>query len=93
VILYWTPRATSDREGIRDYIAQDNPEAALRVEDLLLSKAGGLIDNPRLGRPGRRCGTRELVAHPSSVLIYDVARTAVRILRVMHTARQWPPRG
>lgn len=45
-----------------------------------------------MGRPGRRKGTRELVAHPSYLLIYDVSGRTIRILRVMHTARQWPPR-
>jgi len=73
-------------------VAQDNPAAALALADLLESRADLLIDHPRLGRPGRRRGTRELVVHPSYILIYDAIPTAVRILRVMHAARQWPPR-
>jgi plasmid stabilization system protein ParE len=33
-----------------------------------------------------------LVVHPSYILIYDVVdKAVVRILRVLHTARQWPP--
>ncbi|MFO1210519.1 MAG: type II toxin-antitoxin system RelE/ParE family toxin [Amaricoccus sp.] len=36
-------------------------------------------------------GTRELVAHPSYRLIYNVRGDTVRILRVLHTARRWPP--
>ena len=35
--------------------------------------------------------TRELVAHRNYILIYDTAGDAVRVLRVLHAARQWPP--
>ena len=45
-----------------------------------------------MGRPGRQAHTRELVAHRHYILIYDVAGEQVRVLRVLHTARQWPPR-
>ena len=44
-----------------------------------------------LGRLGRVEHTRELVAHRSYVLVYDLAGDIVRVLRVLHTAQQWPP--
>ena len=50
-----------------------------------------LVDHPSLGRVGRVAGTRELVAHQSYLLIYDVAGDSVRVLNVVHTSRQWPP--
>jgi addiction module RelE/StbE family toxin len=93
VILIWAARAGDDLEGVQRHVAQDNPSAALALSGLIHSKADLLIDHPHLGRPGRRRGTRELVAHPNYILIYDVTRTTVRILRVMHAARQWPPKG
>ena len=37
-------------------------------------------------------GTRELVAHRNYILVYDTAGNVARILRVLHTSRQWPPR-
>lgn len=49
------------------------------------------VDHPGLGRPGRLQGTRELVAHRNYILIYDVAGDLVRVLRILHAARQWPP--
>ena len=89
--LFWTPEATQDRDEIYDYIEADNPAAALALDELLAEKAGRLVDHPGLGRLGRVAGTRELVAHQNYILAYDVADDLVRVLRVLHAARQWPP--
>lgn len=88
--LRWTPEAIRDREAIYDFIEADNPVAALMLDELLEQQAGRLIDHPGLGRPGRVADTRELVAHPNYLLIYDVKNDLVRLLRVLHAARQWP---
>lgn len=89
--LVWTRPAREDRKAIREYIAADNPSAALDLDELLSEKAARLVDHPGLGRPGRLQGTRELVAHGNYILIYDVFGDLVRVLRVLHAARQWPP--
>lgn len=89
--LLWTPAATQDRDGIYDYVEADNPAAAAALDALFEEKASLLVEHPALGRPGRLAGTRELVAHRNYLLIYQVAGDAVRVLRVMHAARQWPP--
>lgn len=89
--LVWTRPARLDRKEIRESIAQDNPAAALALDELMSAKAGRLVDHPDLGRPGRVSGTRELVAHQNYILIYDVAGDRVRVLRVLHASRQWPP--
>ena len=93
MILVWAEPAGDDLARIQRHVARDNPSAALALTDLFHAKADLLIDHPRLGRPGRRRGTRELVVHPSYILIYNVTRTSVRILRVMHAARRWPSSG
>ncbi|MFA5496466.1 MAG: type II toxin-antitoxin system RelE/ParE family toxin [Porticoccaceae bacterium] len=89
--LHWTPEAIQDREAIYDYIEADNPIAALALDELFEEKAGRLVDHPDLGRPGRVPGTRELVAHQNYILVYDLAGDLVRVLRMLHAARQWPP--
>ena len=44
-----------------------------------------------MGRSGRTAGTFELVVHSSYMVVYEIVETQVRILNVVHTARQWPP--
>lgn len=88
--LAWTRLALNDRQAIRSYIAQDNPIATLALDELFTEKASRLADHPGLGRPGRVSGTRELVVHQHDLMIYNLVNDQVRILRVLHTARQWP---
>ncbi|MDM9651693.1 type II toxin-antitoxin system RelE/ParE family toxin [Pseudomonas wenzhouensis] len=88
--LAWTRLALNDRQAIRSYIAQDNPIAALALDELFTEKASRLADHPGLGRPGRVSSTRELVVHQHYLMIYYLANDLVRILRVLHTAHQWP---
>ena len=89
--LAWTPQALADRRAIYDHIEADNAAAALDLDELLSAKVARLRDHPEIGRPGRVKGTRELVAHRNYILIYDIVGDFVRVLRVLHAARQWPP--
>jgi addiction module RelE/StbE family toxin len=88
--LFWTPEAQKDRNDIYDFIEADNPAAALTLDELFAKNATRLLEHPGLGRIGRVRGTRELVVHPNYVVIYDLAGDRVRVLRVIHAARQWP---
>lgn len=89
--LLWTPEAIQDRDDIYEYIEQENPLAALTLDELFSDKAALLINHPESGRPGRASGTRELVVHSSYMLVYEIVGKQVRMLNVVHTARQWPP--
>ena len=89
--LEWLEQARIDLLGIVDYISDDNPEAAQRVKDDIETKAEKLPDFPNMGRPGRVEGTRELVAWANYILVYEETPFAIRILRVLHAAQQWPP--
>lgn len=89
--LAWTPEAIQDREGIYDYIESKNPLAALALDELFSDKADLLVDHPYSGREGKTTGTQELVVHHHYMLVYEVIGTQVRVLNVVHTARQWPP--
>lgn len=87
----WSSEASRDRANIRSYIAEDNVEAALRMDELLGKAAAQLADFPNLGRSGRVPGTREVIPHRSYRLVYRVEGDTVAIVRVIHTSRRWPP--
>jgi toxin ParE1/3/4 len=89
--LVWTLPSRRDRRTIFDHIHSDNPNAAADMDDMFVKAAHQLSQFPRSGRPGRVEGTRELLVHPSYFIAYDLTEDAVRILAIIHTARQWPP--
>lgn len=89
--LAWTWEALADRRAIFTYIEARNLQAAVALDNLIAENTDLLVAHPESGRPGRVEGTRELVTHPNYVVIYDLGDDTVRILRVLHTAQQWPP--
>ena len=89
--VVWTPEAEQDRDDIWHALAADNQRAAVQMDKLFSDAAVRLADHPRLGRPGKISGTRELIPHASFRLVYEVEGDTVWILTLVHTARQWPP--
>ncbi|MEN9187057.1 type II toxin-antitoxin system RelE/ParE family toxin [Xanthomonas perforans] len=89
----WMAAARQDRADIIDYIAVENPRAALKMDDLFSEAAKRLGEFPKLGRTGKIPGTRELIPHESYRLVYEVDEAAdtVWVMTLIHTARQWPP--
>ncbi|KWK54962.1 addiction module antitoxin [Burkholderia stagnalis] len=90
--LHWNPNACEDRGAIMDFIGQDNPVAALELDERIDEMVEALPAHAELCRPGRVQGTRELVIAPNDVLVYCIRRAegAIEILRVLHARRQWP---
>jgi toxin ParE1/3/4 len=90
LILDWTELAEKDREGYIDYIAQDNPLAAVHVGDEIERQVEMLLQHPKLGRVGRVKGTRELViAGTPYIAAYCIKGDFIHILRVLHGAMDW----
>ena len=91
MILVWLRRAVTDRDAQLDYIAQDNPRAAIEQGDRIAHQAGQLEQHPQMGRPGRKPGTRELViSRTPFIVIYRIKGERIELLRVLHGAQQWP---
>lgn len=89
--LEWTEFARADLLAIVDYISDDNPDAAQWLKDDIEAKAAKLPDHPRLYRPGRVLGTREMVVRANYIVVYMEDPFTVCVLRVLHAAQQWPP--
>jgi toxin ParE1/3/4 len=89
--LVWARLALADRDAIFSYLEQRSPQAAIRIDELIVNAARRLIKFPEIGRLGRIEGTRELmVAGTPYIAAYAVLPDRVRILRVLHGAQMWP---
>ncbi len=89
--LEWSPLAMDDRERIFDFIEQDDPRAAVAVDERIATQVLVLSQFPEGGRPGRIEGTRELIVRRTPyVVAYQIGKDSVRILRVLHSAQLWP---
>lgn len=90
-LLEWSIRSSVNVEGIRDYIASDNPQAAQNVLGEIRRVANSLCEFPMLGHVGQRAGTRELVINRYPYLIiYRLSAKKVHILAVVHQSRKHP---
>jgi len=91
VIVRWTPEALDDRREIWDFIAVENPLAAVELDLRFEASTDPLSDHPEIGRPGLIPGTRELIPQAHYRIVYEIQQTTVWVLAVVHTARLWPP--
>jgi plasmid stabilization system protein ParE len=90
----WSRDALDDLKAQIAWIAAENPVAAERVAGRIRAACSALGEMPT-GRPGRVSGTYEksvarlpyIVAY---TLTWQAGREVVSILRVIHTARDWP---
>lgn len=88
--VVWSRDALDDLKAQLAFIAADNPEAARRAADALRDAASGL-GRAATGRPGRVAGVYEKsVAGLPYVIAYTIGEETLGIVRVIHTARDWP---
>ena len=89
--IVWLPGAERDLDALTDYIAEDNPQAALRIYDTIPTSVDRLAAFSHIGRAGRVENTRELVIPgPPYIVVYAIAGQEVQILAIFHTSRKWP---
>lgn len=67
--IRWRQVARDDLQSIIEYIASDNPAAAMSSWEDIEDMVSRLPENPRAHRIGRVAGTRELVAHRHYVAV------------------------
>ena len=89
--VIWFKRAILDLTAAKDYITQDNPQAAQQTVQRIKEKVSLLSEQPGIGRLGRVPNTKELVVDRTPfILPYRVRDDKIEILRVLHTSRRWP---
>lgn len=87
-----TPRAKSDLFEIWCYIAENNPEAADRVERAIFDACAFVAKNPLLGhvrpdltiRPVRFC---TVTRYPNYAIVYRPETSPLQIIAVVHGKR------
>ena len=93
MIVVWLPEALRNRFEQADYIALDSPLAAAEQDEEIEQQVNGLMQHPKLGRPGRVKGTRELViGRTPFIAIYRlVGPQRIEVLRLLHGSQAWAP--
>lgn len=95
MIIVWLEKAIVDRDGQLDYIGERNVTAAIGQGDHIEAQVNMLADFPNMGRAGKRKATLELVIDKTPfIAVYRVKPRLerVEILRLLHSAQQWPPK-
>ena len=93
----WSRRALRDIKEQVDFISHDNDIAGMRVSKAIRQTGTGL-GKALTGRPGRGLGLFEKSVPKLPFILAYVIRVSgneetVVILRVIHTARNWPAGG
>ena len=92
--IVFDARARDDIERLFDWIANDNPKAALDMVSRIEARVR-LLAAPgfaQMGRPGVVEGTREVVEHPY-IVVYEVREREreIVVIAVMHGAQNRDP--
>ncbi|MDQ2924248.1 MAG: type II toxin-antitoxin system RelE/ParE family toxin [Acidobacteriota bacterium] len=89
--IRWTEYAAARLPEIKEYIAVDNPRAALKQVRLIVAATRRLGMFPSSGRIGRVEGTRELTVPGTPYIIpYRIVNDVVQLLSIEHGAHEWP---
>nr|WP_281415736.1 type II toxin-antitoxin system RelE/ParE family toxin [Pelotalea chapellei] len=83
--------AINERYDQLDYIALDDPFAAISQDEEIERQTSLLTTQPKMGRVGRVRGTRELViSRTPFIVVYRIEGKRIEILRFIHGAQKWP---
>lgn len=88
-----TPRALGDIQNIWDYIAEDNVNAAVRVESAILSACNSLARHPMLGSKRTEITSLPvrfwtIIRFPNYIVVYRPDTKPLQIVAVLHGKRE-----
>ena len=85
--IVWSPTARNKIKEILEYIAVDNPDAALALIDLIEEKVNDLSKNPESGKILLEINNdriREIVVHMHYGVVYEITNLTIEILTIRH---------
>ena len=71
------------------YIAERDPQAARRLRIRIEAAVSSVAEHPYLHQVGRLPGTREIVAHPNFIVVYQVT-DRIEVISVVHSRQNYP---
>lgn len=90
MILRWVQIAINERYAQLDYIALNDPLAAISQDEEIEQQTNLLTTQPEMGRIGRVKGTRELVVNRTPfIAVYRNKGERIEIVRFLHGAQKW----
>ena len=91
MLVEWSDEARGDLRDILSFIAERNLLAADGLYDRIEQSISHLPQHPYLYKQSQRMpGAREVIVHPNYVVYYRVTATAIEILAVVHSSRDYP---
>jgi toxin ParE1/3/4 len=90
MIVLRKPLYLENLQQIEDYIAQDNPSAAIDLWPHIEDQVASLADPNFPRRRGRVKGTLELVVHPNYVVVLEQTSDSVTAIDILHAAKKYP---
>ncbi|MDQ7733295.1 type II toxin-antitoxin system RelE/ParE family toxin [Halomonas sp. SpR1] len=87
--IYWYDEAIHDLLELVTYIAERDPQAARRLRSRIEAAVSLVAEHPYLHQVGRLPGTREIVAHPNFIVIYQVTNR-IEVISVVHSRQNYP---
>ena len=91
--VFWRASARANLAAIIRFIANDSPPAARRMRGLIEAAVLPVAEHPYLYRSGRVPGTREIIAHPNYIVVYQVMAERIEVVSVLHARQEYPPRS
>ncbi|CAM3877819.1 type II toxin-antitoxin system RelE/ParE family toxin [Castellaniella denitrificans] len=88
--ISWSAAALDDLGHIIDYIAEFDVDAAIVMHGLIESSIQPASEHPYLYKQGRVPGTREIVAHPNYIIVYEVRAAHIEVMAVLHARQEYP---
>lgn len=95
--IYITPKASQDLDNLFDYVAQNNPDAALRFFDATRQTIAQLAQTPGMGSPypvnnPHLTGLRKwgIKGFEKYLIFYLSLDKLLEVVRILHAARDLP---
>jgi len=95
--VFFTVLAEEDLDQIEDYISAHDPAAAARVRAAVVQQSVQLGNTPQKGmalkapRSEQEIGVRlwPVSRYRNYLVLYRVEKDLIRVLRILHAARDW----